>query len=141
MKRPTQRVLMSLNQIEVSSPSPHPQPLPTRGRGGALSVGVGAGGGRRVPPSPLWGELGWGALGKRIRQEGNSPMKPLFPHGLMSLNQIEVSSPAPNPQPLPTRGRGSALSVGLCAGGGRRVPPSPLWGGMGWGASGKGRDG
>ncbi len=64
-------------------------------------------------------------------------MKPLIQHGLMSRNLIEVSSPAPHPQPLPTRGRGGAFSVGLCTGGGRRVPPSPLWGGMGWGALGK----
>jgi hypothetical protein len=64
MKRPTQRGLMSRNLTEVSSPTPHPPPLPTRGRGGALSVGLCAGGGRRVPHSPLWGGLGWGALGK-----------------------------------------------------------------------------
>ena len=63
MKRLIQRGLMFGNLIEVSSPgAPHPQPLPTRGRGGASSVGVGAGGGRLVPPSPLWGGLGWGAL-------------------------------------------------------------------------------
>jgi hypothetical protein len=68
-------------------------------------------------------------------------MNPLIQHGLMSRNLIEVSSPATHPPPLPTRGRGGASSVGLCAGGGRRVPPSPLWGGMGWGASGMGRDG
>jgi hypothetical protein len=68
-------------------------------------------------------------------------MKPLIQGGLMFGNMIEVSSLAPHPQPLPTRGRGGAISVGLCAGGGRRVPPSPLWGGLGWGASGMGRDG
>lgn len=43
---------------------PHPPPLPTRARGGAFSVGVGAGGARLGAPSPLWGGLGWGALGK-----------------------------------------------------------------------------
>jgi hypothetical protein len=64
-------------------------------------------------------------------------MKPLIQHGRMSRNWIEVSSPAPHPHPLPTRGRGGASSVGVGVGGGRRVPPSPLWGGMGWGASGK----
>ncbi len=73
MKPLIQHGLMSRNQIEVSSPAPCPPPLPTRGRGGASTVGLGTGGGRRVPPSPLWGGLGWGALGKRIRQEGNSP--------------------------------------------------------------------
>jgi len=40
---------------------------------------------------------------------------------------------APLPRPLPTRGRGGASSVDLVAGSGIRVPPSPLWGGMGWG--------
>ena len=73
MKRFIQRGLMFANLIEVSYPAPHPHPLPTRGRGGAFSVGLCTGGGRRVPPSPLWGGLGWGASGKRTRQEGNSP--------------------------------------------------------------------
>ena len=73
MKRPTQRDVMFRNLIEVSSPDPSPQPLPTRGRGGASPVGVGTGGGRFGAPSPLWGGMGWGALGKRTRQEGNSP--------------------------------------------------------------------
>jgi hypothetical protein len=64
MKRLIQRGLMFGNLIEVSSPAPHPQPLPTRGRGGASSVGVGASGWHLGPPSPLWGGLGWGALGR-----------------------------------------------------------------------------
>ena len=62
MKGANQRGILSEDLIYFSSPTPHPQPLPTRGRGGASSVGVGAGGGRLVPPSPLWGGLGWGAL-------------------------------------------------------------------------------
>ena len=73
MKRFIQRGLMFANLIEVSYPAPHPQPLPTRGRGGASTVGVGTGGGRLGAPSPLWGGLGWGASGKCIRREGNSP--------------------------------------------------------------------
>ena len=64
MKRLIQRDLMFGNLIEVSPLAPHPRPLPTRGRGGASTVGLGTGGGRRVPPSPLWGGMGWGALGK-----------------------------------------------------------------------------
>jgi hypothetical protein len=64
-------------------------------------------------------------------------MKPLIQHGLMSRNQIEVASLAPHPPPLPTRGRGGAFSVGVCAGDGRFGAPSPSWGGLGWGASGK----
>jgi hypothetical protein len=73
MKRLIQHGRMSRNLIEVSSPAPHPHPLPTRGRGGACSVDLDAGGGRRVPPSPLWGGMGWGALGKTTRREGYAP--------------------------------------------------------------------
>jgi hypothetical protein len=73
MKRFIQHGLMSRNRIEVASPAPRPPPLPTRGRGGAFSVGLRAGGGRRVPPSPLWGGMGWGALGKTTRREGYAP--------------------------------------------------------------------
>ena len=68
-------------------------------------------------------------------------MKRLIAHSLMFGNLIEVSSPAPHPQPLPTRGRGGAPSLGLGAGGGRLGSPSPLWGGLGLGAFGMGRDG
>jgi hypothetical protein len=64
-------------------------------------------------------------------------MKRLIPHGLMSRNLIEVSTSAPHPHPLPTRGRGGALSVGVGTGGGRLGAPSPSWGRLGWGASGK----
>lgn len=62
MKRLIQRGLMFGNLIEAST-APHPQPLPTRGRGGDDPVGGFDGDGRGVPPSPLWGGLGWGALG------------------------------------------------------------------------------
>lgn len=69
-------------------------------------------------------------------------MKRLIQRGLTLGNLIEVSSPALHPQPLPTRGRGGASSVGVVgAGGGRLGAPSPLWGGLGWGAFGMGRDG
>ncbi len=86
---------------------------------------------------PLVGRDGVGGLGQDHATRGLCPMKPLIQHGLMSRNQIGVSSPAPRTHPLPTRGRGGACSVDLGTGGGRRVPPSPSWGGMGWGASGK----
>jgi hypothetical protein len=197
----------------LPSPAPHPPPLPTRGRGGALSVGLCAGGGRRVPPSPLWGGMGWGrrasafdkkgmahetphptrphvpepdrgllsgpvppspphegegrrfygwpghwwrasgaslplvgrvgvgGLGQAHSTRRQQPMKRFIQRGLMSRNLTEVSSPAPHPPPLPTRGRGGASSVDVGTGGGRLGAPSPLWGGLGWGALGKGRDG
>jgi len=64
-------------------------------------------------------------------------MTPLIQRGVMSWNQIEVSSPAPPPLPLPTRGRGGAPSVDVGTGGGRLGAPFPAWGGLGWGASGK----
>jgi hypothetical protein len=120
-------------------PSPAPRPLPSpRGGGEALLRLTWAlvAGGWALPP-PCGEGLGWGASGKRIRQEGYSPMKPLIQHSLISRNQIEVSSPAPRPPPLPTRGRGGAYSVGVGTGGRRLGAPSPLWGGLGWGASGK----
>ena len=47
---------------------------------------------------------------------------------------------APLPQPLPTRGRGGAWAGGVGTGGGSLGPPSPLWGGLGWGASGMGHE-
>ena len=133
--------LMSRNQIEVSSPAPHPPSPPHKGEGRGF-FGWRGHWWRAVWPSlPLVGRVGVGGVGQVHSTRRQQPMKPLFPHGLMSRNQIEVSPPAPRPPPLPTRGRGGALSVGLCAGGGRRVPPSPLCGGLGWGALGKGRDG
>ena len=67
-------------------------------------------------------------------------MKCLIKRGLMFGNLTEVPSPAPLPQPLPTRGRGGASSVEVSAVGGRSSTPSPLWGGLGWGAFGMGRD-
>ncbi len=89
---------------------------------------------------PLVGRVGVGGVGQDHATRRLCPMKRPTQRDLMFANLIEVSSPAPHPHPLPTRGRGGASSVGLFAGGGRRVPPSPLWGGMGWGASGRGRD-
>lgn len=67
-------------------------------------------------------------------------MKRLIQRGLMFGNPIKVSAPPPHPPPLPTRGRGGSASVELGAGGGRLGTPSPLWGGLGWGASGRGPD-
>ena len=61
-------------------------------------------------------------------------MKRLIAASLMVGKLIEVSSTTPRPRPLATRGRGGDGAVGGGAGGGRGAAPSPLWGGLGWGA-------
>lgn len=53
--------------VETAS-APLPQPLPTWGRGGGSSVGLGAALVVLLPPSPLWGGLGRGALGQGNNQ-------------------------------------------------------------------------
>ncbi len=61
-------------------------------------------------------------------------MKRLIASGSMFGNLIEVSSTTPLPQPLPARGRGGVGFVGLGAVLAVLSPPSPAWGGLGWGA-------
>ena len=81
MKRLIEKGLMFGNLIEVSSPAlierynsalhcavgfrttPHPRPLPTWGRGGVGSLGWASASAVLSPPSPMWGGLGWGAVG------------------------------------------------------------------------------
>ena len=46
-----------------------------------------------------------------------------------------VFQAAPHPPPLPPRGRGGAGSGRTMTNGWRKATPSPLWGGLGWGAT------
>ena len=61
-------------------------------------------------------------------------MKRLIKNGVRFGNLVVVSLTTPLPQPLPTWGRGGVGSVGVGAALAVLSPPSPLWGGLGWGA-------
>ena len=61
-------------------------------------------------------------------------MTRLIENRVMICNLIEVPLTTPLPRPLPTRGRGGAGSVGPGSALALLSPPSPLWGGLGWGA-------